>query len=121
MPVQIPHINIFSSRNKPHPPAPKQQQEERPLTPLPELELAGLSPDLHRQHHHHQSHAQGGYEAAPLPEGIEYPASPLVGGAKPRRRAKDSGEPPLSPLVVATGLSGLKERLMMPWRRNTTK
>jgi hypothetical protein len=133
MPVQIPYINIFSgaSRNKPQPSPPKPQQQraeqERPLTPLPELDLAALtssSPDLHM-------HTRGGmryeYETAPLPVGIEYPASPLVGGARPggaptsRRRGTKAGETPLSPLAVATGLLGLKGRLGMPWRRNTAK
>ena len=120
MPVQIPPMNIFSSRNKPQPSPP------RALTPLPELDLTGLvsssSPDA--------SYARRGgmryeYEAAPLPAGIEYPASPLVGqhGARAgsRRKGTKNGETPLSPLAVATGLLGLKGRLGMPWRRNTAK
>ena len=106
------------------------------------------SPELNRStpysraHRHAHAHGGGGagagagryeYEAAPLPMGIEYPASPLVGqpgarpgGALPRRRGsvqtktKEGGEAPLSPLAVPSGLSGLKGRLM-PWRRNTAK
>lgn len=175
MPVHIPYIDIFSaSRNKPqpHPPRPHQHardEQERPLTPLPELELAGLVPpgvtttnpssspgasaaDLHRSspypraYRHARSGGAGGggnggavryeyeYEAAPVPAGIQYPTSPLVGqpgaragGAPARRRgtvpakAKEGGEAQLSPLAVASGLLGLKGRLGMPWRRNTAK
>jgi hypothetical protein len=64
----------------------------------------------------------------PLPPGIEHPASQLVGRPTRRRgtmQTKAAGgkfrvkkELPLSPLVVASGLSGLKGRLM-PWQRNT--
>ncbi|KAI9436170.1 hypothetical protein H4582DRAFT_458339 [Lactarius indigo] len=173
MPVQIPYIDIFSaSRNKPQPQPPQQrsrrharEEQERPLTPLPELELAGFVPpgmtvtnpesspgasasDLHHSaapshSHHAYRHTRNGggggmryeYEAAPVPDGMEYPASPLVGqpgarpggGAPPRRRGtastktKEGGEGPLSPLAVASGLLGLKGRLGMPWRRNTAK
>ncbi|KAH9162593.1 hypothetical protein EDB89DRAFT_632980 [Lactarius sanguifluus] len=167
MPVQIPYIDIFSgSRNKPQPPPPQQrshrharEEQERPLTPLPELELAGLVPpgmtvtnpssspgasatDLHHSapHSHAYRHTRSGggggggmryeYEAAPVPAGMEYPASPLgarPSGAPPRRRGtaptktKEGGEAPLSPLAVASGLLGLKGRLGMPWRRNTAK
>lgn len=140
MPVQIPYINIFSgSRNKPQPPAPKharggEQDQERPLTPLPELELAGLAttdamhaPHPHSRAHRHAYAQRQEYEAAPVPDGIEYPASPLVGRPARRRGTlptkgiqKEGGDAPLSPLVVASGLSGLKGRLM-PWRRNTAK
>lgn len=148
------------NKPQPSPPKPSrgrgEQQQDRPLTPLPELELAGLVPpgvsmtnpssspgasasDLHGSDPHSRAYrptrSGGGmryeYEAAPLPVGIEYPASPLggqpgarPGGVLPRRRgtkAKEGGETPLSPLAVATGLLGLKGRLGMPWRRNTAK
>ena len=113
--IQTQYMDVFRSKPQPIPPQPQE---------LPELELqvAGLGTSPSDTTHRHRRQE---YEAAPLPVGIEYPASPLVGRPARRRgtvqsKAKDGTEAPLSPLVVASGLSGLKGRLM-PWRRNTAK
>lgn len=131
----MPPMESFHLRNKPQPPPPfqYQQQEDRPLTPLPEL--AGISPDFAplsgapaaaRSGEPRRRAAHGPartYEAAPVPAGIEYPASPLqaVAYGVPGKMVAGVGEgdAPLSPLNVPTGFFGLKNRL--PWRRNTTK
>ena len=120
MPAQIQTqymMDVF--RNKPQPVVPPVSHQDQELTPLPELELAGLGTSPSDTMHRHNNRRQE-YEAAPLPVGIEYPASPLVGRPARRNKAKEGTEATLSPLVVASGLSGLKGRLM-PWRRNTAK
>jgi hypothetical protein len=113
-----------------------EREEEDPLTPLPEL--ADLPPGFvpapvygpgsstdELRHPTTRSYARGAfrYEAAPVPDGIEYPPSPLQNMA---RTHNVTGKPqvrevaaPLSPLSVSSGLFSLKSRL--PWRRNTTK
>jgi hypothetical protein len=129
-------MESYHLRNKPQPPPPfqYQQEEDRPLTPLPEL--AGISPDFAPLSDAPAAAARFGgprrrvvhgpartYEAAPVPAGVEYPASPLqaVAYGVPGKMMAGVGEgdAPLSPLNVPTGFFGLKNRL--PWRRNTTK
>lgn len=125
----------FLPRNKPQPPPPLQyqQQEDRPLTPLPGL--AGISPgfgplsgapEAARSGEPRRRAVHGPartYEPAPVPADIEYPASPLqaVAYGVPGKMAAGVGEDdaPLSPLNVPSGFFGLKNRL--PWRRNTAK
>jgi hypothetical protein len=132
----MPTIESFRPRNKPQPPLPilYQQQEDRPLAPLPEL--ASLSPSFaplsgapaasagkpRRRNAYGPGHA---YEAAPLPDGVEYPTSPLqaVAYGVPGKMVSSVGgggpDATLSPLNVPSGFFGLKNRL--PWRRNTAK
>lgn len=159
LPMSI--MDTFFSRNKqkPKPPIPQEEQQQS-LPPLPEL--ADLAPDFagappsamvtnagreSRSRRHARSrnsapkHANV-YEAAPLPAGIDYPASPLQRNAS--RVTRDLPAPPVPvPIPVPMAMSemmmmrdgqplsndivppssgflglGLKGRL--PWRRNTT-
>jgi len=83
LPMSI--MENFISHNKPQPPLPHQLlQEERPLTPLPELDgIAPLSgaPPASTGGSRRQARARAAsrypYEAAFVPVGIEYPPSPL--------------------------------------------
>jgi hypothetical protein len=131
-----------------------QEEQQQPLPPLPEL--AGLAPDFagappsamvtkagqeSRFRRHARSHSSdprhaNPYEAAPLPDGIDYPASPLQRNAgrvmrglpappvpvpMPTSEMMMMGNvQPLSNDVAppSSGFLGLKGRL--PWRRNTT-
>jgi len=128
----MPATESFRPRNKPHPPLPiiYQPQEDHPLAPLPEL--ASLSPSFApaaSAGKPRRRHAFGGpgsaYEAAPLPDGVEYPTSPLqaVAYGVPENMVAGVGgggpDATLSPLNVPSGFFSLKNRL--PWRRNTTK
>jgi hypothetical protein len=130
-PLPTPRVDTFVSRNKL-----REQEEEDPLTPLPEL--ADLPPgfvpapvygpgsstdELH--HPTARAYARGAprYQAAPVPDGVEYPPSPLQSMARTpnvigKPQVREDGAP-LSPLSVSSGLFSLKSRL--PWRRNTTK
>ena len=159
MPISI--MDTFFSRNKPKPKPPMRQEvQQQPLPPLPEL--AGLAPDFagappsamvtkagqeSRFRRHARSHSSApkhanAYEAAPLPAGIDYPASPLQQNAS--RVMRGLPAPPMpAPIPVPMSMSemmmvgnaqplsndmmppssgflglGLKGRL--PWRRNTT-
>jgi hypothetical protein len=130
--LPMPTMESFHPRNKPQPPPPLQyqQQEDRPLTPLPEL--AGISPSFPplsgasmaaRSGEPRRRAAHGParmYEAAPLPAGIEYPASPLqaVAYGVPENMVAGVGESDV-PLNVPSGFFSLKSKL--PWKRNTTK
>ncbi|KAI0255197.1 hypothetical protein BJV78DRAFT_1279415 [Lactifluus subvellereus] len=138
-PLPMPTIETLVARNKPQPTPPQQRHEERPLTPLPDLadfppgfvpapaSGPSSSTDELRQYAT-RAHARGTprYEAAPVPDGIEYPPSPLQDVARARSIPGKAiaaqvreGEAPLSPLSVSSGLFNLKSRL--PWRRNTAK
>jgi hypothetical protein len=130
-PLPTPTMDTFVSRNKL-----PEREEEDPLTPLPEL--ADLPPGFvpvpvygpgsstdELRYPTARAHARGAhrYEAAPVPDGVEYPPSPLQNMA---RTPNVTGKPqvpevgaPLSPLSVSSGLFNLKSRL--PWRRNTTR
>lgn len=150
-------MDTFFSRNKSKPKRPiPQEEQQQALPPLPEL--ADLAPDFagappsamvtnagresrSRRHARSRSSAPkhgNPYEAAPLPAGIDYPASPIQQNASRVTR----GLPPVPvPIPVPIGMSemmmmgdeqpqddavpssgflglGLKGRL--PWRRNTT-
>jgi hypothetical protein len=119
----------FILRNKPQPAPP---QEEGPLAPLPEL--ASISPDfaplpgalpanIGDSRYSARSHSANRYmyKAAPVPAGIEYPASPLQAAAYgvPGSMKAGEGNAPLSPPSIPSGFLGLKNRL--PWRGNTAK
>lgn len=132
-PLPMPTMENFIPRNKPSlPPLPHQQQQaqdERQLAPLPEL--ADLSPGFAPEPHYHpylqhpaRMHGANqyfSYETAPVPAGIEYPASPLqaVAPGKPGKTMTMGGvgmgeaNVPLSPLSVPSGggFWGLKSML----------
>jgi hypothetical protein len=156
------------SRNKPRPNPPQEEQQQQPLAPL--SELAGLAPDFagtlppalvtnagkeSRSRRHTRSHAHSNssaprhanvYESAPLPDGIEYPPSPLqqtaggvMRGLPPvpvpipvpisRSERMMMGEPqsswsPLSNndnVPPSSGFLGFGLKGRLPWRRNTAK
>ncbi|KAI0296825.1 hypothetical protein BC826DRAFT_967873 [Russula brevipes] len=128
-PLPMSIMENFIPRNKPQPAPP---QEESPLAPLPEL--AGISPDfaplpgalpanIDDSRYPARLHSANRYmyEAAPVPAGIEYPASPLQAAAYgvPGKMRPGESDAPLSPLSIPSGFLGLKNRL--PWRRNTAK
>ena len=134
----MPTMETFSARNKPQPTPPQHRHEERPLTPLPDLAdfplgfvpapVSGASSTDELRHPTARAHARGAlrYEAAPVPDGIEYPPSPLQDMARARSMPGKAlvaqvreGEAPLSPLSVSSGLFGLKSRLFS--RRNAAK
>ena len=134
-PLPMPTMETLVARNKPQPTPPHHRQEDRPLTPLPDLAdfppgfvpasetgAASSTDELHQPIT--RAHARGTprYEAAPVPDGFEYPSSPLQEMARartmPGKVITTQGEAPLSPLSVSSGLFGLKNRL---WRRNATK
>jgi hypothetical protein len=146
MPVQIPnlvpYIDISSgSRNRPQP-APSHQNhtmgeevQDRPLTPLPELELATTdtthAPPLSHSPAYRHAHAQAGVRGCAVARCIEYPALLLIGrltrhrGMVPTKavtKEVQGIEAPLSPLVVASGCRSegcRSEGRLMP-RRNIT-
>ena len=132
-PLPTPTMESFVSHNKR-----QQRQEEHPHMPLSEFAdlppgfvPASLGPGSSTdklRHPTNRAHARGAprYEAAPVPDGVEYPQSPLQDMARAQivttkaaaEQMRDV-EAPLSPLSISPGLFGLKNRL--PWRRNTTK
>ena len=159
LPISI--MNTFFSRNKPNPkpPMPREGQQQ-PLPPLPEL--ADLAPDFagappsamvtnagreSRSRRHARSRSSAPkhanvYEAAPLPDGIDYPASPLQQNAGRVTRGlpappvpvpipvpmptsemmmMDDAQPLSNDVVPpSSGFLGLGLKGRLPWRRNTT-
>ena len=154
--LPIPILDNFLSRNKPRP---RPQEEQQPLPPLPELaglaDFAGAPPSAlvanagkqSRSRRHNRSHSSAPkhantYEAAPLPAGVDYPASPIQQTTRGMTRGLPAppvpvpipvpmsmsekvmmgdAPPPLSDpsntvVPSSSGFLGLR----LPWRRNTT-
>ena len=151
--MPIPIVDSFFSRNKPKPKPPMPQEgRQQPLPPLPELaglaDFAGAPPSAmvtkagkeSRSRRHARSHSSAPkyaneYEAAPLPAGIDYPASPMQQNANrvtrglpgppvpvpipvPMPMTETTGDGQLLSVPPSSGFFGMKGRL--PWRRNTT-
>jgi hypothetical protein len=156
LPISI--IDTFFSRNKPKPRIPQEEQQQA-LPPLPEL--ADLAPDFaggppsamvtnagkesrSRRHARSRSSAPkyaNPYEAAPLPVGIDYPASPIQQNASRVTRGlpvrpvpapipvpitmsemmmMGDGQPQNDAVPPSSGFLGLGLKGRLPWRRNTT-
>ena len=153
-------MEAFFSRNKSKSKLQMPQEgQQQPLPPLPELaglaDFAGAPPSVmvtnagkeSRSRRHARSHSSApkhsyAYEAAPLPAGIDYPASPLQQNASrvtrglpappmpvpipvpmPTSEMMMMGDAqPLSNDVVppSSGFLGLGLKGRLPWRRNTT-
>lgn len=152
-------MDSFFSRNKPKPRPPIPQEErQQALPPLPEL--ADLAPDFagappsamvtnagkeSRSRRHARSrnsapkHANP-YEAAPLPVGMDYPASPIQQNASRVMRGlpappvpvpipvpmamsemmmMDDAQPQNDAMPPSSGFLGLGLKGRLPWRRNT--
>lgn len=158
-------LDNFMSRNKPRPKPPQEERLQQQLAPLPELaglatEFGGVQPPAlvtnagkesrsrrsTRSHAHSRSHSAAAaaarygyaYEAAPVPDGIDYPASPLLQQTGPpvpgpipvptsRSERMLMGGDALSPLSSinnvppSSGFLGLGLKGRLPWRRNTAK